>query len=104
MRMMLKVNMATEKANALVRAGKLASTIRAILEDLKPEAAYFVADGGRRTGFLFLNLADSSEIPRVAEPWFLALGADVEMRPTMNPEDLAKGAAHIDQAARKYGS
>ncbi len=104
MRMMLKVNMSTEKANALVRAGKLASTIRSILEDLKPEAAYFVADKGQRTGFLFLNLADSSEIPRIAEPWFLALGADVDMRPAMNPDDLAKGAAHIDQAGRKYGS
>ncbi|MBM4043334.1 MAG: hypothetical protein FJ290_33005 [Planctomycetes bacterium] len=104
MRMMLKVNLSTEKANALVRAGKLASTIRSILDDLKPEAAYFVADEGQRTGFLFLNLADSSEIPRVAEPWFLALDAEVDMRPTMNPDDLAKAAAHIDQAARKYGS
>jgi hypothetical protein len=104
MRMMLKVNLATDKANALVRAGKLGSTIRSILEEIKPEAAYFVADKGQRTGFLFLNLADSSEIPRIAEPWFLALDADVDMRPAMNPDDLAKAAAHLDAAGRKYAS
>jgi len=102
--MMLRVNLATERANALARAGKLSSTIRSILDDLKPEAAYFVADEGQRTGFLFINVADSSEIPRIAEPWFLALDAEVDLRPVMNTDDLAKAAAHIDQAARKYGA
>jgi hypothetical protein len=86
----------------LVRAGKLASTIRAILDDLKPEAAYFVADEGQRTGFLFLDIADGSEIPRLAEPWFLALDADVDLRPAMNAEDLTKAGPHIEAAARKY--
>jgi hypothetical protein len=63
MRMMLKVNMATEAANELVRQGKLGSTIQSILEDLKPEAAYFAADDGQRTGFIFFDMADTSAIP-----------------------------------------
>ena len=51
MRMMLKVNMATEAANELARQGKLGSTIQSILADLKPEAAYFTDDDGERTQF-----------------------------------------------------
>jgi len=44
----------------------------------KTEAAYFIAEGGRRTGILILNMNDASELPRIAEPWFLALNASIE--------------------------
>lgn len=103
MRVMLQVNMPVEKANALVRAGKLSSTIQSILDDLKPEAAYFSDSRGQRTGFIFLEIADPSEIPRIAEPWFLALDATVEIHPVMKPQDLGKATGHIAEAARKYG-
>jgi hypothetical protein len=33
-----------------------------ILEQQKPEAAYFVSDHGRRTGFLIMNMDDASQI------------------------------------------
>src|SRR5262245_55120109 len=39
MRVLLKVNMPVEAANAAAKAGKLGSTIQSILDDLKPEAA-----------------------------------------------------------------
>ena len=103
MRVMLKVNMPVARANALVREGKLGSTIQAIVQSLKPEAAYFTDSNGQRTGFLFLDLKDSSEIPRIAEPWFLALDAAVEIHPVMAPADLAKAAPFMDEAAKKYG-
>ena len=41
MRVLLKVNMPMETANAAAKAGKLGTTIQSILGDLKPEAAYF---------------------------------------------------------------
>ena len=102
MRVMLKANMSVEKANALVRAGKLGSTIQAVLDDLKPEAAYFTDEKGQRTGYVIVNIADASEIPKIAEPWFLALNAAVEMHVVMTPADLAKAAPHIEAAARKF--
>jgi hypothetical protein len=102
MRTMVKVNMSTEKANELARQGRLGSTVTEILADLKPEAAYFADDNGERTGFIFFDLADASQIPAVAEPWFLMFNAKVSFRPVMNADDLAKAVPGIDRAVKKF--
>ena len=104
MRTMLKVNMCTETANNLARQGRLGETIRSILADLKPEAAYFADDNGERTGFIFFDLTEPSQIPAVAEPWFLALNAKVSFRPIMNTDDLAKAIPGIERAVKKFGA
>ena len=103
MRVLLKVNMPVEAANAAAKAGKLGSTIQSILEDLKPEAAYFTDDRGQRTGYLFLDLKEASQIPSICEPWFLALNAAIEIHPVMIPDDLAKASSGIEAAVKKYG-
>ena len=104
MRMMLKVNMSTETANELARKGQLGSTIKSILDDLKPEAAYFTDDDGERTGFIFFDLVEPSQIPAVAEPWFLMLNAKISFRPVMNSDDLAKAVPNIEKAVKKYAT
>lgn len=104
MRFMLKAVLNTEKANEAARSGALAKTIQAILGELKPEAAYFTDDHGQRTAFVFFEMRDASQIPAIAEPWFLALNAHVEFHPVMVPEDLTKAAPSIEQAARKYAA
>jgi hypothetical protein len=103
MRFLVKARMDVEAANALSRAGKLGSTIQSIVEDLRPEAAYFVADEGQRTAYLFLDMEDPSQLPAVAEPWFLAFNADIEAQPAMIAEDLEKAGPAIEQAVKKYG-
>ncbi len=104
MRMLLRVSIPVEAGNAAVKAGTLSSTIEGILADLKPEAAYFLADdSGQRSGSIVFDLKDSSQIPAVAEPWFLAFGAKISLRPVMNPQDLAKAGSSLDKAAKKYG-
>ena len=60
-------------------------------------------ENGMRTAYLFLNIKDNSEIPAIAEPFFLAFNAHVEVHPAMNAQDLAKAAPAIQNAARKYG-
>jgi hypothetical protein len=102
MRVMLKVHMPVQKGNDLAREGKLGSTIKQILEDLRPEAAYFADDEGKRTGLLFMDIPDSSHVPRIAEPWFLAFDAEVEIHPVMNPQDLADASSYIEEAVKKY--
>ena len=103
MRFLLKVNMALDAANAAAKAGKLGTTIQSILADLKPEAVYFAADKGQRTAFIFLEMQDASQIPAIAEPWFLAFNASIEIHPVMVPDDLAKAGGAIEQAVKKYG-
>ena len=103
MRFFVKAQMDVEAANALARQGKLGSTIQSILEDLKPEAAYFVADEGMRTAYLIVNMDDPSQIPALAEPWFLAFNASFEAQPAMVAEDLAKAGPDIERAVKKYG-
>jgi len=103
MRFLLKVNIPVEAGNAAAQAGKLGETVQSILADLKPEAVYFAADNGQRTAFIFLEMQDASQIPAIAEPWFLAFNASIEMHPVMVPDDLMKAGPAIEQAVKKYG-
>ncbi|MBV8864978.1 MAG: hypothetical protein JO210_06200 [Acidobacteriaceae bacterium] len=97
----MKVSLPVEAGNAAAKDGFKA--IQNILQQQKPEAAYFVAENGKRTGILILNLENASQIPEIAEPWFLALNAAVEVTPAMIPEDLEKAASAIAQAVKTYG-
>jgi hypothetical protein len=102
MRFLVKVNIPVEAGNVAAKAGKLGTTIQSILADLKPEAVYFSADNGQRTAFLFLEMQNASQIPAIAEPWFLAFNASIEIQPVMVPDDLAKAGSTIEAAANKY--
>jgi hypothetical protein len=102
-RFLVKVNIPVEAGNAAAKAGTLGSTIQSILADLKPEAVYFTDDHGQRTGFLFLDMQAASQIPAMAEPWFLAFNASIEIHPVMVPEDLMKADSAIQAAVKKYG-
>jgi hypothetical protein len=104
MRMLLRVSIPVETGNAAAKAGTLGSTIEKILADLKPEAAYFMADdSGQRSGSIVFDMQDTSQIPAVAEPWFLAFNAKISFRPVMSAADLAKAGSSIGKAVEQYG-
>ncbi len=102
MRFLLKVSIPTQSGNEHVIDGSLGRTIESILNEIHPEAAYFAEEQGCRTGFIFCNIKDESEIPAIAEPWFLAFNARVEMHPAMILADLKKGAPGFEKAVANY--
>ena len=102
MRMMLKVSIPVKTGNTAIQNGALGSTIQKILADLKPEAAYFSEDNGERTGYIFFDMKNSSQLPAIAEPWFLAFDARLTVRPAMNSQDLADAGPGMESAVKAY--
>ena len=88
MRMMLRWTVPVERGNEAIKDGSLARTMESLLEELKPEAAYFWPENGERAGMMIFDMADPTQIPQIAEPLFLNLEAAVEFVPVMNPDDL----------------
>src|SRR6266550_970990 len=102
MRFLMKVNIPVEPGNRAAKAGKLSTTIQSILADLKPEAVYFSDDKGQRTGYLFFEMADASQIPAVAEPGFLAFDAAIEFHPVMVPDDLVEFDRRVERQEPRF--
>jgi hypothetical protein len=100
MRVILHVQLPHEPFNTYVRDGSAAAKMKRILDELKPEAAYFTEFDGRRSGLLVIQLNDSSQIPSVAEPWFLTFNADCHLHPAMSAEDLAKSG--LESLGKKW--
>jgi hypothetical protein len=91
MRMLMKVTIPCETGNAAIKDGSIGRILSKWSEQNKPEASYFAAEGGDRVAYFFFDLKDPSDIPSVAEPFFLGLGAKIDARPVMNAQDLKAG-------------
>ena len=100
MRFLVKVSIPVKAGNKAAKDGF--KVLQQIVKEQKPEAAYFVAAGGNRTAMLILNMDDLSELPKIAEPWFLAFNASIEATPAMVAEDLQKAGPAIDKAVKNY--
>ncbi len=100
MKMLLTVDMPHEPFNTLVKNGTVGETIREILEEIRPEVVYFTEQDGTRGAVLVVDVADSSQIPRFAEPFFLKFNADCRFRIAMNPEDLQR--AGLEELGNKW--
>ena len=96
---MLKMSVPVGAGNDAIQQGKLPQVLGQTLDRLKPEAAYFFPEEGRRAALFVFDLKDPSEIPGILEPLFVGFNAAVELTPVMNLEDLQKGLAAAGQKA-----
>jgi len=101
MRFLFKISIPADAGNAHAKSGF--ATIAKILAEQKPEAAYFIAEAGKRTALLFMNMDNPSQLPALAEPWFLAFNASIEVTPAMIPEDLKNAAPAVQKAVADFG-
>ncbi len=90
MRMMLRWTVPAEKGNAMIEDGSMGTVIEEVVAKTKPEAAYFLAQDGKRSGMLFFDMKEPADIPRIAEILFQGANASVEFIPVMNTDDLHK--------------
>jgi hypothetical protein len=93
MRMLMRIQLPTADGNRAIQDGSLPTVLEKAIAELKPEAAYFVAEDGKRTFYWFLEMADQSDLPWVAERFFTGLNATVQTTPAMTFEDVQKGLA-----------
>ena len=100
MRMILDVTFPMEPFNTLVRQKKAGQLLSRILDELKPEAAYFSEHNGKRGAILIIDLPGPSAIPAASEPFFLQLNAECRFRIVMTPDDLRQ--AGLDGLGTKW--
>lgn len=100
MRMLIQVKLPHKEFNDKVKDNTINQTMKRILDELKPEAVYFTEYNGHRGLIMIADVAKPSDVPKIAEPWFLIFNADVEFHIVMTPDDLEK--AGLDKLAKKW--
>lgn len=92
MHTLLKVTMCdVPAANSAIKDGRLQKVVQEFSKMIKPEATYFYSDQGYRCGIFIFDMKDASQIPSLAEPFFIELNAKVEIIPAMDANELAQG-------------
>src|SRR3970040_1120560 len=74
-RMLLKISIPVEKGNEAIKSGALPRTMQSTIEALKPEAAYFFPEEGKRHGLFVFEMEGSWQLPPILEPLFQKLAA-----------------------------
>ena len=100
MRMLFKVKLPPKEFNSRVIDGSVGRKIKQIIDEIKPEMVYFTEYCGHRGAIMIVDVAEPSDVPRIAEPWFLIFNAEVEFRVAMTPEELEK--AGLDKLGKKW--
>jgi len=95
--------MSVDKGNEALTDSQFGKKMNDLLGEIKAEASYFTTIRGQRGAYIVVNINEASEIPAIAEPFFLWLNAEIEFLPVMKPEDLAKAGPAIGAAAQKWG-
>ena len=95
MRMFLKVQMEVEAANQAIKNGSLGKIVEGFMAAAKPEGAWFTALDGKRTMVAVFDLASPSQIPPLAEPFFVGLNATFDLSPAMDAADLQVGLSSL---------
>jgi hypothetical protein len=99
MRTLMKVKIPTAAGNEAIKNGSLPEIVGKALASLNAEAAYFTSEDGMRTGLFFFDMTDSSDIPSAAEPFYMALDAQISFEPVMNSDEMAAGVGKAMEAA-----
>ena len=102
MRFLVRATLTNAAGNALCTDKEMGHKMEAILSEVRPESVYFGIEHGQRSLFCIVNVDGSHELPRIAEPFWLGLKADVEFIPVMNQDEFKKASTYIESSTRKF--
>jgi hypothetical protein len=103
MRVMVKFRIPTESGTAALKSGRIGQLLPQLLEELKPEAAYFYPEDGLRSGHFIVDASDGKDVLSICERFWFALGGEAQMIPVMTPQDIQSALGSIDEISKKYG-
>jgi hypothetical protein len=92
-----------EEGNKILKDPNFGKKMQDLLAEVKAEAAYFSTICGSRGGYIIVNMDDASQMPAIAEPFFIWLKADIDFLPVMTIQDLGKAGPSIEAAFKKWG-
>ncbi|MCB2184980.1 MAG: hypothetical protein KQJ78_07750 [Deltaproteobacteria bacterium] len=90
MRLMYRFTIPVEKGNETAADGSMPRIIQDLVDELRPEAAYFFLEDGRRAGLLVFEETDQTRLVAINEPLFAKLHAAISIQPVMNFADMLK--------------
>ena len=99
MRTLLRISIPLQAGNAAILDGRLLREVQSLLDQIEPEAAYFVTECGVRTALIVFDLREPSQIVAIAEPLLIRLNAAVEFVPVLTTDDLSVG---LEAAADRF--
>lgn len=94
MRFLIRAKMPTETGNKTVQDPNFLKKLEEYMDKVKPEAAYFLPTDGHRAAAFIVNMQSNDQVPALVEPLFQWMGANVEVIPVMNFDDLKKGLSN----------
>jgi len=91
MKFMLRLHFPAEHGNKMLQDPNFQKSLEGVLNQVKPEAAYFCPIEGERGMYLVVNLQSADMIVKIAEPLWMALNCKMDLTPVMELSDLKKG-------------
>lgn len=91
MRFLIRAKIPADAGNKMIQDPEFLRKLEEYINKVKPEAAYFMPIEGQRAGAFIVNIESNEQLPAVVEPLFQWWGANIDVVPVMNFEDLKRG-------------
>ncbi|MCV0426726.1 MAG: hypothetical protein K5905_14785 [Roseibium sp.] len=91
MRLMMTFKIPTLTGNEAGTQHRIGAAIEKLVADTGADASYFFMKDGMRAGVLFFEEDDQANLPRYNEPLMESLGAQIDIVPVLNLDDLKRG-------------
>jgi hypothetical protein len=102
MKFLAKIVMPTAEENPSVAAPDFNARMLALVKQVRAERAYFATqEDGRRVDHIVVNVADATELPAIAAPFYAWLGVKVEFLPQMSAADVEVMRPQFDALRRE---